>query len=396
MRIVTFTTLYPNASRPLHGVFVENRLRKLVASNRIEARVIAPVPWFPFSAPVFGRYAALAHVPRQEQRFGLSVEHPRYLLFPKIGMSVAPLSLYAAAKQKIQRLLASGWDFDAVDAHYFYPDGVAAVLLARHFNKPVVITARGSDLTLLTRYTAPRTMIKWAAQRADALIAVSAGLREELIKLGVCANKITVLRNGVDLEQFRPVDRSLTRAKLGIDRPCLVSVGHLIPRKGHGLAIQALSSIPNFLLLIVGLGPQRAALEAMAERLGVGDRVRFLGAIPHEGLKEIYGAADASVLASSREGWANVLLESMACGTPVIASNIPGTRAVVTATAAGCLLRERSPEAIVEAVCEMFATPIDRAATRGYAEQFSWDATTSGQVAILEAVCATRRRSKAN
>jgi glycosyltransferase involved in cell wall biosynthesis len=149
------------------------------------------------------------------------------------------------------------------------------------------------------------------------------------------------------------------------------------------------------MLLIVGEGPERGGLETAASRIGVGARVRFLGAIPHEELREIYGAADTSILASSREGWANVLLESMACGTPVVASDIPGTREVVAERQAGFLMRDRSPEAIAEAVRAIFAEPIDRSATRAYAERFSWDATTNGQLAILEAVCAVRRGSPA-
>ncbi len=387
MRTITFTTLYPSASTPVHGVFVENRLRKLVASRHVEARVIAPVAWFPFSAPIFGRYGAFARVPRTEQRFGITIDHPRYFLLPKFGMTFAPAALFAAAKRKIDQLLAGGFDFDVIDAHYFYPDGVAAVLLGLHFRKPVVITARGSDLTLIARYAVPRAMIKWAAHRADALITVSAGLREELCALDVPVHRVTVLRNGVDLELFRPIDRHLTRAKIGIDRHCLVSVGHLIPRKGHEIAIEALVSLPDVLLFIVGEGPERERLEAMASRLGVRDRVRFLGAIPHEELREIYGAADASVLASSREGWANVLLESMACGTPVIASDIPGTREVVAGAAAGRLMRDRSADALAEAVRALFAQSTDRSATRAYAERFSWDATTKGQIEIFEAVC---------
>jgi teichuronic acid biosynthesis glycosyltransferase TuaC len=391
MRILTFTTLYPNSSTPLHGVFVENRLRKLVSSTGVEARVIAPVPWFPFAGARFGRYAAFARVPATENRFGITVDHPRFFLFPKIGMSISPATLFAASKRKVSQLLEEGVDFDAIDAHYFYPDGVAAVLLGLHFKKPVVVTARGSDLTLLARHFLPREMIKWAAGRADALITVSAGLREELCRLGVAAQKVTVLRNGVDLELFRPVDRKLARRELGIDRSCLVSVGNLITRKGHDLAIEALVSLPDFMLLIVGEGPERGNLEAIASRLGLGARVRFLGATPHERMREVYGAADASILASSREGWANVLLESMACGTPVIASDIPGTREVVGEPASGRLMRDRNPQAIVEAVRAMFAAPIDRSATRAYAERFSWDATTSGQLAIIDAVCAERR-----
>ena len=390
MRIVTFTTLYPNDVSPLHGVFVENRLRKLVETGRVEARVVAPIPWFPSSAARFGHYAAFARASRREERFGILIEHPRYLLLPKIGMSLAPWTLFLAARRQLTRMLRSGWDFDLIDAHYFYPDGVSAVLLGRHFNRPVTVTARGSDLTQLARHAVPRWLIRRAARQADGLITVSGGLRDELLRLGVDPACVTVLRNGVDLDLFHPVDRASARARLGVDRPCLASVGHLIPRKGHDLAIEALASLPEFMLVIAGAGPDRAMLQDLAVRLGVADRVRFLGAVPHEELAAVYGAADALILASTREGWANVLLESMACGTSVIASDIPGTCEVVTEPAAGRLMKTRTAQAIVEAVRDMLSAPPDRSATRAYAERFSWDATTEGQTAMFRDILARR------
>ena len=144
-----------------------------------------------------------------------------------------------------------------------------------------------------------------------------------------------MLRNGVDTSAFHPVDRDQARAALGLTGPTLVSVGSLIPRKGHHRTIEAMLALPEFTLLIVGVGPERAALEALIGRLGLNARVRLLGARPHAELPKVYGAADASVLASSREGWANVLLELIACGTPVVASNIPGNPEVVQEWPAG-------------------------------------------------------------
>lgn len=388
MRILTFTTLYPNEATPLHGVFVENRLRHLVAQGEVEARVIAPVPWFPSSSERFGRYAAFARAPRRERRFGLEIAHPRYLLLPKIGMLLAPLGLYATARHEAQRLLAAGWDFDLIDAHYFYPDGVAAVLLARHFRRPVVITARGSDLTQLARHALPRAMIAWAAARADGLVTVSGGLSDELASLGVDPGRVKRLRNGVDLRLFKPIDREVARRELGLGGPVLASVGLLIPRKGHDIAIEALVALPGFTLLIVGEGPERATLQAIAERAGVAERVRFLGAVPHERLAEIYGAADALILASSREGWANVLLESMACGTPVVASDIPGTREVLAAPEAGILMAQRSAPGLAAACRQLFSALPERAATRAYAERFSWDDTSAGQLSLFREILA--------
>jgi glycosyltransferase involved in cell wall biosynthesis len=387
--IVTFTTLYPNAAQPHHGVFVENRLRHLVAGAPVSSRVVAPIPWFPFCSPRFGPYAAYARVPREEERFGLSVLHPRYLTLPKIGMNSAPWLLYAACHPLLRRLQRER-DFDLIDAHYFYPDGVAAVLLGRALGKPVVITARGTDVNLIPRYRLPRRMIRWAAGRSAAIITVSQALKDAVVVLGVPPEKVTVLRNGVDLAMFHPGGRDAARVQFGLNGPTLLSVGHLIERKGHDLVIGALADLPEFSLLIAGEGPERARLAALVEGLGLSARVRFLGSVPHEALQSVYAAADALVLASSREGWPNVLLEAMACGTPVIASNIWGNPEVVARPQAGLLLKERTSAAIADGARRLFARGIDREATRRYAEQYSWDATTDGQYRLFETVLANR------
>ncbi|MBL27590.1 MAG: glycosyl transferase family 1 [Rhodospirillaceae bacterium] len=387
MRLLTYTTLWPNSIQPTHGVFVENRLRHLVAAG-VETRIVAPVPWFPSSAGLFGSYAAFAAVPPAEERNGFEVHHPRYVVVPKIGMTLTPYTLYRASIAPVRALIGAGYDFDAIDAHYFYPDGVAAALLGRLLDKPVVITARGTDLNLIPQYRLPRRMIRFAASRAAALITVCQALKDSLIELGIPASKVTVLRNGVDLAGFRPLDRQEARAALGFDRPTLVSVGGLITRKGHDITIRALKALPDFALVIAGDGPERGALEALAKREGVGDRVRFMGRVPHGELAPLYSAADASVLASSREGWANVLLESMACGTPVIASNVWGTPEVVATPAAGVLMADRTPAALADAVRALFAALPSREATRAYAEGFSWDDTTRGQIDLFRSVIA--------
>jgi glycosyltransferase involved in cell wall biosynthesis len=392
LRLLTFTTLYPNAEQPHHGVFVENRLRHLVESGAAVSRVIAPVPWFPSASPRFGSYAVQARVPRTEERHGILIDHPRYGLLPKIGMIPAPLLLYLGARRAVSRLLRSGYDFEAIDAHYFYPDGVAAALLAREFRRPLVITARGTDINLIPRYTVPRRMIQWAANQASAMITVCAALKTALIDIEAPAERIHVLRNGVDLQTFQPMPLALARQRLGQapDTPLLASIGHLVERKGHHLVIGALPQLPGIRLLIVGTGPDRSALEALAVRLGVNDRVQFLGHVPHQELATVYSAVDALVLASSREGWANVLLEAMACGTPVVASNIWGTPEVVAVPEAGQLMPELSIEGVRRGVTELLRAPPKRAATRAYAERFGWEETTAGQVEIFSRLCRAR------
>ena len=378
LRLLTFSTLFPNAAQPNHGVFVRNRLHHLVASGRAESTVLAPVPWFP------GRTPPRNEVPAEEQQDGLAVHHPRFFAPPGIGMLTNPLTLHLAARAAIRRMLRDGVKFDAIDAHYLYPDGVVAVWLGQEFGKPVVITARGSDTSQLPHYRVPGRLIRQALSRADALIAVSAELAEGLVALGAARSKITVLRNGVDLDLFRPMaNRAEARAALGFEGPTLLSVGLLIERKGHHLTIEALRDLPGHTLVIAGEGPERAALEALAVRCGVADRVRLVGARAHAQLPLYYAAADAMILASSREGWANVLLESMGCGTPVIASPAWGSREAVAAPEAGLVLNETTPTAIAAATRRLLAAPSDRGATRSDAERFGWDETTAGQLALF-------------
>jgi len=248
----------------------------------------------------------------------------------------------------------------------------------------VVLTARGSDTSQLPQYRLPGRLIRQALARADALIAVSAALAEGLSALGVPREKITVLRNGVDLDTFRPpADRAAARTALGVAGPTLLSVGHLIERKRHHLVIEALALLPQHRLLIVGEGPEWQALAGRAAALGVADRVTFTGSVPHADLPRFYGAADALVLASSREGWANVLLEAMACGTPVVATDAWGSREAVAAPEAGIVIAEASGAAIAEAVQRLPRTAPCRKATARYAAGFGWEATTAGQLALF-------------
>jgi glycosyltransferase involved in cell wall biosynthesis len=384
MKILTFSTLFPNSEKPGHGIFVETRLRHLVASGRVESRVVAPVPWFPLTHERFGNYAKMARAPREEIRHGIPVMHPRYPVLPKVGMNVAPVFLAQAVKPAIGRMIDEGFDFDLIDAHYFYPDGVAAAMLGRYFNKPVVITARGSDITLFPGYRLPRRMILWAAHQAAGVITVCNALRDEVISLGVDPARVVSLRNGVDLDLFRPVERDPGQPFT------LLTVGHLVPVKAQELIVGALPLLPGVRLVVAGDGPNRGMLEQLARTLNVAERVTFLGAVPQAQLRAHYGAADAMVLASSREGWANVLLEAMACGTPVVASRVWGTPEVVAAPQAGVLMAERTPRGVADAVNALRANYPDRAATRRYAERFSWDDTTAGQLALFESVLAAR------
>ena len=385
IRTLLFSTLFPSVVRPSHGIFVETRLRELLKTGEVETRVIAPVPWFPLKAERFGEYGQFAATPREDTRHGIAIQYPRYLLLPKVGMNMAPASIARAAWPAVQRLLAQGFDFDLIDAHYYYPDAVAAAIIARRLGKPFVVTARGTDLNLIPEHAEPRRRILETAAQAAASIGVCQALMDRLAQLGADPAKLHVLRNGVDLERFRPEPMPDARARLGLPASgtVLLAVGHLIERKGQHIAIEALAQLPQTLLCLVGRGPEEAGLKALAQRLGVMDRVRFVGPVDNAELRWWYSAADASLLCSSREGWANVLLESMACGTPVVATDIWGTPEVVAAPEAGVLMGERTAAALVVAWQRLCSNRPRRVDTRRYAEQYSWASTSLGQLALF-------------
>lgn len=388
IRTLLFSTLYPSSIRPDHGIFVETRLRELLATGEVSTKVVAPVPWFFSKHPRYGEYARMAAIPSREMLNDIDVSHPRYFLPPKVGMNIAPFLLALGAIPTIKRLIREGFDFDLIDSHYVYPDGVAASLLARHFRKPFIVTARGTDINLIPHYTIPRKLIQSTLNQAAASIGVCKALVDEMAALGAEPNKLHVLRNGVDLVRFVPISQAEARQKLGweADRKTLVSVGYLIERKGHQIAIEALKQLPEYILKIIGRGPEEGKLRQLAVNLGVADRVEFVDHVNQSDLAIHYSAADALILASSREGWANVLLESMACGTPVVATSIWGTPEVVSTPFAGRLISERSPYALARALRELMANPPDRQAVRKHAENFSWSATSLGQVDLFRKI----------
>jgi teichuronic acid biosynthesis glycosyltransferase TuaC len=388
VNVLTLSTLYPNREMPYHGVFVENRLRHLIEGGDVAALVVAPVPWFPLESRRFGHYARFARVPPEERRHGITVLHPRYASVPKIGMSAAPFLMYRSLKTYLHAILRERFAFDVVDAHYFYPDGVAAALLGRSLGKPVVITARGTDVNLIPDHRLPRRWIRWAAGRAAGIVAVSEALRARLVELGVAGARIEVLRNGVDLDLFAPRDRQAARREAGLDADAAIvlSVGSLIPLKRHDLVIRALLELPEAVLVIVGEGPDGGRLQRLAGRLGLSTRVRFLGATPPERLAALYNAADVAVLASSREGFPNVLLEALACGTPVVATAVGGTPEIVVAPIAGRLVETPTPEALGVSIRGILADPPAPGAIRAYAERFGWGPTTAGQLRLFRSV----------
>ena len=391
MKILVLSSLYPNEMQPRHGIFIEHRVAHLARAGD-EIRVVAPVPWFPSSNPKFGQYATLARIPHSAERRGVGVDYPRYPAIPKLGMTLAPFLMAAWLYPHIAKLRRE-FDFDVIDSYYFYPDGVAAALLAKWFDVPYAMTALGSDVTQIPDSTPARHMILSAVRKAAAVTTVAGALRDRLVTLGARSDTISVVLHGVDLDLFSPpVDRSASRAKLEMVAPTVVCVGYLVDNKGIDLAIRAIARLPDVRLMIAGTGPCEIALKALAESLGVRDRIDFLGHVDQDSLSELYGAADVVANCSEREGISNVLLEALACGTPLVATPVWGSPEVVSRAAAGVLTADRSDAAIAKGIAKLIASPPDRSETRAYAETFNWHNTGRQHHRLLTDAVANHRR----
>lgn len=384
LRVLTLATLFPNAAQPVLGVFVERQTIGLAALPDTEVRVVAPVGLPPWPLSCHPHYAPLAPLPERETWKGLDIHRPRFRVWPRIGDTAKPAAL-ARALLPVLRDLRRDFPFDVIDAEFFWPDGPAARLLSEALSVPFSVKGRGADIHFWGRRPGTAAAVRQAADAAGGLLAVSEGLKADMIALGMPAERIRVHYTGIDLDAFRPLDRATAKAALGVAGPLIATAGALIPRKNQVAALEVLTRIPEATLLLIGEGPDRAMLEAKARMLGVADRARFLGRLPHEALPALLAAADVMLLPSRSEGLANVWVEALACGTPVVAGDIPGAREAIDRPAAG-RLASLDADALAEVVRAILADPPPQEHVRAAAERFSWERNASELRAHLEAV----------
>lgn len=377
LRVLVLSTLFPDASRPNFGIFVERQTRALALREDVEIRVVAPLGLPPAPLALLPRYRRLATLPRHEQWNGLELYRPRFLNLPATGgrfHAAAIARVLAPLLAEIRRDFA----FDVIAAEYFFPDGIAAVELGRRLGVPVSIKARGSDIHCWGHQPATAAQVRDAGRHADGLVAVSDAMAADMVALGMPADRIRTIVTGVDLTRFALRDRAEAKIELGVSGPLILSVGALIPLKGHEIVIDALARLPAAQLWIAGEGPHRAALARHIAQRGVGDRVKLLGSVPNAELPRLLAAADAMALASEREGLANAWLEAIASGTPIVIPDVGGARQVIKEdTSAGGHIAERTPENFAAALADLIAHRRDPAAVRAVAEPFTWAANSA-------------------
>ncbi|WP_030538981.1 glycosyltransferase [Sphingobium sp. DC-2] len=372
LNVLTLSTLFPDMSRPNFGVFVERQARELASRPDVKVTVVAPVgiPIWPFS--LAGRYDPLRSLPRKERWQDLTVYRPVFRTVPKVGARINVGNMTRAILPLV-RHLHQQQPFDVIDASFFFPDGPVAQRLSKALGIPYSVKARGADIHYWGARRDTRKMVKRAAQGAAGLLAVSNAMRRSMIKMGMDGEKIRVHYTGVDLDRFEIADRAAAKDVLGFEGPVVLCVGALIPRKGQELLVQALPRLPGVTLLFAGQGQYRRALEKLAEELGVDRRIGFLGSVPHDRLPRIYAAADVMALPSSSEGLANAWVEALACGTPIVISDVGGARELLDRPEAGRIV-ERDPEAIAAAIGALLYNPPEREAVRDTALRFTWTA----------------------
>ncbi len=377
MKILTFTSLYPNQENPDFGIFVKNRMVAFAQLPDVQLKVVAPVPYFP-AFKIFKKWSAFAKVPVYEVIDSIEVFHPRYLVTPKFGMTLYGVWMFVGSFSCVKKL-HNDFTFDLIDAHFIYPDGLAAVFFGKFFNKPVVISARGSDVNLYPQIPLVRNLLRWVLNKADYLISVSGSLGDLMVAEGAPSEKIAVIPNGIDAKRFYQTESLLARLKLNLpaDKKYLLTVGGLIERKGIHLLIDALQLLKkkgalDFQSYILGKGELFTLLQNKISEYQLQDCVFLLGHVPNENLIDWYNAADLFFLGSSREGWPNVVCESLACGTPVVATPVNGIPEILDSEELG-LMVERTPEAFACGIEQAFARSWDRERIAERGQERTWE-----------------------
>ncbi|HSI18776.1 MAG TPA: glycosyltransferase [Sphingomonas sp.] len=389
LRVLTLSTLFPDATRPNFGVFVERQTLGLAAHPDVDLKLVAPVGLPPWPLRRAARFAQLASLPRHEDWKGVETWRPRFTTIPGTGGRFHVAALVRALKPLLADIRRD-FAFDVIDAEFFFPDGPAAIALGKHFGVPVSIKARGADIHHWGHAPGTAAQVVAAGRAAAGLLAVSEAMKADMAAIGIPPHRIRVHHTGVDLARFAPADRVAGKAALGVTGALIVSLGALIPRKGHDVAIDAVAAIPGASLLVAGEGPERAALTARIAARGAGDRIRLLGSIPHGELPSLLAAADVMALASASEGLANAWVEALACGTPIVITAAGGAGEVVTDPAYGRVVA-RETGAFEVAIRDLLAAAPDPSAVRRGAERFTWEANTAALFGHLTSLSCVRR-----
>ena len=396
-RILSLSCVYPNPILPGLGLFVRRRLQHL--SMHADVKVISPLAVFQYGGPAGARVrTGDGRCPARRQDGLLEVMHPRWF-YPPMGGSLNALLLASQLIGPMTRL-KKRFPFEVIDAHFGYPDGIAAALLGKALAVPFTITLRGNE-TLHATSRLTRRWMRWALSSADRVFTVSDRLRQFAIDLGADPAKVKTIPNGIDAEVFYARDRIASREKHGFDPhlPLIVSAGALIERKGHHKAVRAVRSLiskgTNVQLAIVGgpgaEGQYEQEIRRTVSSLSLEDSVRFIGSVSPDAMAEIMSCADLLCLPSTREGWPNVVHESLACGTPVVATDVGAVPDMLPDPRYGFVVPANDQQALDLAVKTAVQKAWDRDLIAKWGQNRSWHRVAEEVAKEIQSVLGERR-----
>jgi L-malate glycosyltransferase len=370
LRVLVICRNYPNNVIDVLGLWVRGPV--LESSRFCSVKVIAPVPYcppLPFLPDDFSRYR---RVQRSRWDAGVEVYHPRFLKGPRYSTSRIELRLYQAAVRKQADRLRAGFPFDLIHAHFTDPDGIVASALGRRYGVPVVITEQNLWGEWVERNPALLREAVQAVRACKRFIVVSEFARSTVEHHAGKIEDAVVIPDSVDGSIFRLPPSGQARIPDQI-----LFAGMLRPVKGVDILLRALRVLADrgrtvklvlaTVLVFASHRREEQRLRRMARELNLEDRVRFVGRQSHPELATLMQQSAALVLPSRRESLGMVLVEALACGTPVVATRCGGPEEIVNERV-GVLVPREDPHALADAIEHVLDNPgdYDAASLRAY------------------------------
>lgn len=325
MRILFFSSVFPQPHNPLRGIYSLYLCRALSRTHAVT--VVAPWSWVDrLRYNLRGTGIAQGEAPELEQ---FAIRYPSYYYPPRVMRSTYGWWMWGSVRKTMQSVL-SRFQPECIVSYWTFPDGEVAVRAAREHGIPCAVMVGGSDVLLMTQCHRRKKQISRVLNEADAVVPVGADLRESILRLGIPIEKTHIVPRGVDTTLFSPGNRQEARRRLGIPerKQVLLYVGNMVPLKGIDVLLAACELLfrenADLQLYLIGDGSSRNQLETESHLRGIASITRFIGPVAHSTLPNWYRAANVTVLPSRSEGVPNVLRESLACGTPFVASRVGG------------------------------------------------------------------------
>jgi len=374
MRVLVITNLFPNKLEPERATY--NRQQMSMLSKLCELKVTAPIAWFPFKSFIEKDHT-YSQIPKKEIIEGIETFHPKYIMTPKIGRSLYGVMFFLSILVPVLKIYKT-FKFDIIFATWAYPDSFAAVLISKLFRKPIITKVHGTDINEYAEFWLRRRLIRFTLNNSCCVISVSQALRNRMIEIGVKPEKIKVIYNGIDADIFKLLDKTDARKELGIDisKKVILFVGNLKPVKGLTYLIKGFAGIANssqnVVLILIGEGELRKELEDEIKKHGIENCVQILGTRSHKEIPKWMNACDLLCLPSLNEGVPNVILEALACGIPVVTSNVGGIPEIIISTNYGIMVNPKDADRLQKALIECLERKWDREAIHSYSARFSW------------------------